>query len=104
VVPPEMEGRAWDAPRSRRVSSPLMTLKGLPEETSMIGDRVKSAIRCFQKLSPPLAGELWKTALVTQRWRWSLSELERSRFGKRLSAGSSVDCRSVESSIECDQV
>src|SRR5262249_20629180 len=35
VVPLETtEGRAWEAPRSRRVSVPVMTLNGRPEDTS----------------------------------------------------------------------
>src|ERR1700674_1848721 len=65
----EREGRIWDAPRSRRVSSPVMTLKGLPEESSTSGARVKSLKKLCTKESPPLCGEVWKTPLVTQRWR-----------------------------------
>src|SRR5215472_14445045 len=108
VVPPAppaaTEGRAWDAPRSRRVSSPVITLNGRPEESSTIGESVKSPKKRLKTLSPDLALPDWNTALVTQRWRWSLSELERSRSGKRLSCGSSGDCKSVESSMEWEKV
>src|SRR5581483_3442453 len=70
VVPPlPTDGRAWEAPRSRRVSSPVITLNGRPEETSTIGAKVKSPMKCFQAPSPDLALPVWKTALVTQRWR-----------------------------------
>ena len=48
------DGRAWEAPRSKRVSVPVITLKGLPEESSMIGATVKPPTKCFQALSPPL--------------------------------------------------
>src|SRR5258708_31988865 len=99
VVPPPTEGRACDAPKSRRVSVPVMTLKGRPEENSTMGERVKSAARCLKKPSPNLAAADSKTALFTQRWRWSFTELERSRLGKRLSCGSRGDCKSVESSM-----
>jgi hypothetical protein len=98
------EGRACDAPRSSRVSSPVMTLNGRPEESSTIGESVKSPTKCLKIPSPDLALPDWKTALVTQRWRWSLTELERSRKGKRLSCGSSGDCKSVESSMEWEKV
>src|SRR5712672_3530060 len=54
VVPPT-EGRACEAPRSRRVSVPVMTLYGRPEENSTSGDTVKSAMKCFKKPSPDLA-------------------------------------------------
>src|SRR5947208_6157480 len=99
-----MEGRAWEAPRSSRVSSPVMTLNGRPEENSTMGESVKSPKKCFKAPSPDLALPDWKTALVTQRWRWSFTELARSSLGKRLSCGSSGDCRSVESSIEWEYV
>jgi len=62
-----------------------MTLNGLPDEYSMMGEKVKSAMRCSKKPSPDLARADWNTALVTQRWRWSFTELERSKLGKRLS-------------------
>src|SRR5258708_6099121 len=68
-VAPPTEGRACDAPKSRRVSVAVMTLKGRPEENSTIGDRVKSAMRCLKKPSPDLAPAAWNTALFTQRWR-----------------------------------
>ena len=95
-----MEGRAWDAPRSRRVSSPVMTLNGRPEENSTMGESVKSPKKRLKNPSPDLPLGDCRTALVTQRWRWSFTELARSSLGKRLSCGSSGDCRSVESSIE----
>src|SRR5260370_19474803 len=84
-VAPPTEGRACDAPRSRRVSVPVITLKGRPEENSTMGEREKLAMRCLKKPSPDFAPDDWKTALFTQRWRWSFTELERSRLGKRLS-------------------
>src|SRR5260370_35559090 len=55
VVAPPTEGRACDAPKSRRVSGPVMTLKGRPEENSTMGEREKSAMRCLNKPSPALA-------------------------------------------------
>src|SRR4029077_16874733 len=67
-------------------------------------ERVKSEIKYLKNPSPDLALPDWNTALVTHLCRWSLSELPRSMNGKRLSCGSRVDCRSVESSIECDHV
>src|SRR6266568_659659 len=62
-----MEGRACDAPKSKRVSSPVMTLNGRPEENSTMGESVKSPKKCFKAPSPDLALPDWKTALVTQR-------------------------------------
>src|SRR5207249_3040782 len=44
-----MEGRAWEAPRSRRVSWPVMTLNGRPEENSIIGETVKPSMKYFAK-------------------------------------------------------
>src|SRR5882672_9481413 len=85
VVPPPTEGRPVEVLKSRRVFSPVMTLNGLPDEYSMMGEKVKSAMKCLKKLSPDLACADWNTALVTQRWRWSFTELERSKLGKRLS-------------------
>jgi len=84
-VPPPTEGRACEAPKSRRVSVAVMTLKGRPEENSMIGESVNPLMKCLKKLSLDAEVPDCKTALVTQRWRWSLTELERSRLGKRLS-------------------
>ena len=84
-VAPPTEGRPVEVLKSRRVFSPVMTLNGLPEEYSMMGETVKSATRCLKKPSPDLAPADWKTALFTQRWRWSFTELERSRLRKRLS-------------------
>ena len=105
VVPLDtIDGRASEAPRSNLVSVPVITLKGLPEETSIIGATVNPPAKCFHASSPLLAVAVWKIALVTQRCRWSLTEFDRSKNGKRLSCGSSVDCRSVPSSIECDHV
>src|SRR2546427_5563270 len=104
VVPPPTEGRACDAPKSSRVSVPVMTLKGRPEENSTMGDRLKSPKRYLKKPSPCLALPDWKTALFTQRWRWSFTELARSRLGNRLSCGSRGDCRSVESSMAWEYV
>ena len=104
IVAPPTDGRACEAPRSRRVSSAVMTLNGLPEENSTMGESVKSPMKCWKNPSPDLALPDWKTALVTQRWRWSFTELARSRLGKRLSCGSSGDCRSVESSREWENV
>ena len=106
VVPPleTTDGRAWEAPRSKRVSVPVRTLNGRPEETSMIGASVKFPMKCFHGLSPTLPDVVWKTPLVTQRWRWSLTEFDFSKFAKRLSWGSSVDCKSVPLSMECDHV
>src|SRR5882724_12054898 len=66
---PPTDGRSWEALRSRRVSPATMMLKGRPEETSTMGERLKSPIRYLKKPSPDLAEGLWKTALVTQRWR-----------------------------------
>src|SRR5712691_5214818 len=54
-VAPPTEGRACEAPKSRRVSVPVMTLKGRPEEYSMMGARVKLPMRCLKKPSPDLA-------------------------------------------------
>src|SRR6266403_1607925 len=76
-----------------------MTLKGRPEENSTIGESVKSPMKCLKNPSPDLEVPDCMTALVTQRWRWSFTELDRSRLGKRLSWGSSGDCKSVESSM-----
>src|SRR5215813_1308555 len=106
VVPPVLttDGRACEAPKSSRVSVPVITLKGRPDETSMSGANVKPLRKCRQALSPLLPAPVVKTALVTQRCRWSFTEFAFSRFAKRLSCGSSVDCRSVPLSIECDQV
>src|SRR5262245_12307207 len=106
VVPPLLttEGRAWDAPRSSRVSSPVITLKGRPDETSISGAKVKPPMKCRQALSPLFGAPVIKTALVTQRCRWSLTEFAFSRFAKRLSCGSRVDCKSVPLSIECEYV
>ena len=83
---------------------PVRTVNGRPEATSMIGETVKLAKDFLMKLSPERDSELWKTPLVTQRCRWSKLEFARSRFGKRLSCGSSNVCKSVESSIACDHV
>src|SRR5579859_75347 len=63
------EGRACEAPRSKRVSSPVMTLYGLPEENSTMGESVKSPKKRLKAPSPDLPLGDWKTALVTQRWR-----------------------------------
>ena len=54
VTPPEgtTDGRPVFAPRSSRKSVPVSTVKGRPEETSMIGATVKSARNLFQR---PLA-------------------------------------------------
>src|ERR1700723_2863154 len=67
--PVTTEGRACEEPRSRRVSSPVMMLKGRPEESSTIGAIVKSPRKRLTKPSPDFPAGLWKTALVTQRWR-----------------------------------
>src|ERR1700687_584975 len=68
-VAPPTEGRACEAPRSRRASLPVMTLNGLPEETSMSGATVKPLASHFNVPSPRVARGDRKTALVTQRWR-----------------------------------
>src|SRR4029077_16872747 len=104
AVAPPAAGRSWEAPRSSRVSDPVITLKGRPEDNSISGAIVKLLRKACMNPSPCVCGEVWKTPLVTQRWRWSLTELARSRNGKRESGGSGVDCRSVASSMECDQV
>src|SRR5208282_6453226 len=56
VVPPvaalPTDGRACEAPRSSRVSSPVMTLNGRPEATSIIGEMVMSSPRRLKKLWP----------------------------------------------------
>src|SRR5437899_2613761 len=44
-VPPPREGRPVEVLKSRRVFSPVMTLNGLPDEYSMMGERVKLAMR-----------------------------------------------------------
>src|ERR1700736_6990516 len=54
VVPPPTEGRACEAPKSRRVSVPVMTLKGRPEETSPMGTMVMPPRKCRAKPSPLL--------------------------------------------------
>src|SRR5260370_41570609 len=84
-VAPPTEGRPVEVLKSRRVFSPVMTLNGLPDENSMIGETVKSATICLKKPSPDFVPADWKTALFTQRCRWSFTELERSRLRKRLS-------------------
>src|ERR1700686_3693001 len=52
------EGRISEAPRSRRESSLVITLNGLPEETSISGAIVMSLIALFMKESPDLCGEV----------------------------------------------
>src|SRR5262249_11667120 len=99
-----IDGRSFDALRSRRVSAPVITWKGRPEDTSIRGATVKLLKRALAKLSPATCAEVCKTALVTQRLCWSLTEFDLSNCGKRLSCGSRVDCKSVPLSIECDQV
>ena len=96
------DGRFVDVPRSRFGSDPISTLYGRPEETSIIGATVKFPNTRFQKPSPLLPPGLRYTPLVIQRWRWSKSELPRSKAGKLLSCGAKRVERSVESSIECE--
>src|SRR5215471_2123846 len=104
LTAPPREGRPPLAEKSSRKSVPVTTVKGFPEDTSTIGARVKSLNSLRAQFESFDALAVWNTALFTQRWRWSKLELERSRFGKRLSCGSSKVCRSVESSISCDHV
>src|SRR5271165_4357596 len=52
-----MLGRIEEAPRSRRVSSLVMMLKGRPEETSIRGATVKLLKKARVKDSPDLWGE-----------------------------------------------
>src|SRR5260370_35151012 len=80
-----------------------MTLNGRPEASSMIGARVKLPRKCLKNPSQLLAPVDWNTALVTQRRRWSFTELARSRLGKRLSSGSRAVFRDDASSMEGDQ-
>src|SRR6266852_3040102 len=54
-VAPPTDGRPVEELKSRRVASPVMTLNGLPEEYSMMGETVKSAMRCLKKPSPDFA-------------------------------------------------
>src|SRR2546423_2405171 len=98
-------GRSFELCRSPLVSEPVVIWKGRPDEIPKIGDKVKSARKRYMPLSPlrHSAGEA-STPLKTKRWRWSKSELARSRRKLRLSCGLSSVCKSEESSIECDQV
>src|SRR4051794_26916707 len=64
-------------PRSKLRSSPVITLNGRPELTSMIGAKVQSLNTVCTKPLPPTL-PLWKTELKTKRWRWSNDEFERS--------------------------
>src|SRR5438445_10472174 len=98
------EGRPCAAPKSRRKSVPVSTANGRPEATSTMGERVKLPRKCFHNPSADFAEGAWKTALVTQRWRWSKSELPRSTLGKRLSCGSRRVGKSVASAMVWDHV
>src|SRR5260370_34596782 len=100
--PGRTDGRPPSPEKPNRKSVPVSTVNGRPEATSTIGATVKLAKNFLIKLSPECESEIWKTPLVTQRCRWSKLEFERSRFGKRLSCGSSHGCKSVELSIAGD--
>src|SRR5215469_3797584 len=52
-----MEGRSLLAPRSSRVSSPVMISYGRPEETSMSGATVQLLKNALTKPSPGTCGE-----------------------------------------------
>src|SRR5258708_32826563 len=93
--PGPTDGRPPSPEKAKRKSVPVSSVNGRPEATSTIGATVKLAKNFLIKLSPECESELWKTPLVTQRCRWSKLEFERSRFGKRLSCGSSQRCQSV---------
>lgn len=54
AVAPPRSGRTPSELNNKRRSSPVMTLKGLPEETSTSGARVKSLKKLCANESPPL--------------------------------------------------